>query len=89
MKSYSTISDRILTLKLNAKHHVINIIQVYAPTSASTDEEIEQFYNDLQAVKDKIPRREVCITMGDFNAKVGEGEDVDCGVGPFGLGVRN
>ena len=89
MKSFNTISDRIVTLKLNAKQHIINIIQVYAPTSASSDEEIEQFYNDLQTVKDKIPRREVCITMGDFNAKIGEGEDIDCGVGPFGLGVRN
>ena len=89
MKSYNTISDRIVTLKLNARHHIINIIQVYAPTSASSDEEIEQFYNDLQTVKDKIPRREVCIKLGDFNAKVGEGEDIDCGIGPFGLGVRN
>ena len=27
--------------------------------------------------------------MGDLNAKVGEGADPDCGIGPFGHGTRN
>ena len=27
--------------------------------------------------------------MGDLNAKVGEQEDRDCGIGPYGLGKRN
>ena len=27
--------------------------------------------------------------MGDFNAKIGEGEDRECGIGPYGLGERN
>lgn len=89
MKSFNTISDRILSLKLNTKHHTLNIIQVYAPTTTSSDEEIEQFYNDLQTTKDKVPRREACIVMGDLNAKVGEGEDRVCGIGPYGLGERN
>ena len=48
VKSYNTVSDRLLCLKMNTKHSVLNIIQVYAPTSNSSDEEIEKFYNDLQ-----------------------------------------
>ncbi|GFS15523.1 endonuclease-reverse transcriptase [Elysia marginata] len=59
------------------------------PTSASTQEEAEQFYSDLQAIKDKMPKREVCIIMGDFNSKVGEGLELESGIGPCGQGERN
>ena len=89
LKSYNTISDRLVMIKLNTKPVTLNIIQAYAPTSASTEDDIEQFYNDLQAAKDMVPSRETCIVMGDFNAKVGEGEDLECGIGPYGLGERN
>ena len=68
-------------IKLNTKPAAVNIIQVHAPTSDSTDEAIETFYNDLQTVKDKIPKREICMIMGDLNAKVGEQEDKECGKG--------
>ena len=41
-------SDRIsvLTIELNCGTR-LKIIQVYAPTSASTEEDINAFYNDL------------------------------------------
>ena len=87
--SFNTINDRIMVVKLNTKPVVTNIVQVYAPTSESTEEEIEKFYNDLQAIKDKIPGREVTVIMGDFNAKIGEGEEYIAGVGNYGLGNRN
>ncbi|GFR71873.1 craniofacial development protein 2-like [Elysia marginata] len=87
--SFNAINDRILVVKLNTKKGILNIIQVYAPTSACSLEEIEEFYNNLQNAKDKISERELCIVMGDMNAKVGEGEDRECGIGPFGLGIRN
>jgi len=89
IKGYNAISDRIVMVRLNTQPAPLNSNQVYAPTSRSTEEEIESFYNDLQTVKDKIPKREVCIIMGDLNAKVGKGEDKECGIGPHGLGNRN
>jgi len=89
LKSYNTVNDRIITAKLNTKPVTLNIVQVYAPTSTSTDEGIDNFYNDLQSVIDKIPKREICIIMGDFNAKVGEGAESENGIDPFGLGERN
>ncbi|MEL7288194.1 MAG: hypothetical protein AAGJ57_12985, partial [Pseudomonadota bacterium] len=36
-----------------------------------------------------MKRREICILMGDFNAKVGEGAEPSAGIGRFGLGIRN
>ena len=89
LKSYNTVSDRIVLAKLNTKPVALNIIQIYAPTSKSSEDEIEKFYIDLQAVKDKIPPREICIIMGDFNAKLGEGKEPESGIGPYGLGERN
>ena len=89
LKSYNNINDRIMMIKLNTKPAPLNIIQVYAPTSQSSEEDIENFYNDLQSVKDSIPSKEICIIMGDLNAKVGEGVDSECGIGRHGLGRRN
>ena len=89
ISSFNTISDRIVTVKLKTKPVNLNIIQVYAPQSGRPDEEVESFYNDLQSARDKIPKREICIVMGDLNAKVGEGEDPECGIGPYGHDRRN
>ncbi|GFR90427.1 craniofacial development protein 2-like [Elysia marginata] len=51
LKSFNAINDRILVVKLNTKKGILNIIQVYAPTSACSLEEIEEFYNNLQMQK--------------------------------------
>ncbi|KAG1681055.1 DNA replication licensing factor MCM5 [Nymphon striatum] len=64
------ISDRILLVKVRGNPFNISIIQVYAPTSASTDEEIELFYNQLDKAKEQCKPNEVQVIMGDFNAKV-------------------
>ena len=86
--SYNPVSDRIVVVRLATKPVNMTVIQVYAPTSTHTNEEIEAFYEQLQAVKDDVGRRDVCV-MGDFNAKVGDVEDRDNGVGKYGLGERN
>jgi len=51
IKGYNAISDRIVMVRRNTQPAPLNINQVYAPTSRSTEEEIESFYNDLQTVK--------------------------------------
>ena len=43
---YEPISDRVL-VRLKAKPRNISLIQVYGPTTAATDEEMERFYQDL------------------------------------------
>ena len=84
------VSVRIIVLKLKGKYFNITIIQVYAPTSDSTDEEIETFYETLDIAKKQSGSQDVRIIMGDLNAKVGEQQNDDEGiVGRFGLGERN
>ena len=35
-------------MKLQGKKMILNIIQVYAPTADSTEEQLIEFYNDVQ-----------------------------------------
>ena len=72
-----------------AKPKPMTIIQVYAPTSSHDEETIDRFYDQLQETLDKVSKGDICIIMGDLNAKVGRMEDIKSGIGKFGLGERN
>lgn len=66
----------------------LKIIQVYAPTSASDDEEVDAFYEDLSEALSE----NACfynIVMGDFNAKIGRTLESEEYVGKYGLGRKN
>ena len=66
----------------------ITVIQVYAPTSNTTEAEVEQFYEDLQDLPELTPPKDVLFIIGDWNAKVGSQETPGV-AGKFGLGVQN
>ena len=69
--------------------HDLSIIQVYVPTSASTEEEIEDFYRDLEDAYRKCGYQNIVIVMGDMNVKVGSEQDsLNYIVGGHGLGGR-
>ena len=75
-------------IKLKGKKFDVNIIQDYAPTSMSTEEELDTLYEQLSMAYKTCKSQEIKILMGDFNAKVGRGKH-ETVVGPFGLGERN
>lgn len=62
-------------------------MQVYAPTTYPKFEDIEPFYADLQQTFDQAPAKDILFIAGDFNAKVGAGNEIPV-VGKFGLGER-
>ena len=66
----------------------ITVIQVYAPTSNAKKAEVEQFYEDLQALLELTPKKAVLFIIGDWNAKVGSQETpgITC---KLVLGVQN
>ena len=55
----------------------ITIIQIYAPTTAYTDEEIEQFYESIDNTIKETPKKDFLIIQGDFNAKVGKDAHIE------------
>ena len=73
---------------MDTKPILTNIIQIYAPTSESSDEELDTFYDDLRSATKQCKSQDNIIIQGDFNAKVGEGREGDI-VGKYGLGARN
>ncbi len=44
---------------------------MHAPTTNHSDDAVDDFYKMLQHTIDNIPRRDIKILMGDFNAQVG------------------
>ena len=50
---------------------LLDPIEVYRPTTAATDEEMERFYQDLSQAVKQVPKGDMLLIMGDFNAEVG------------------
>ena len=84
---FKAVSDRVASVTIQlSKRYKLNIIQVYAPTSQSTQQEIDNFYDDLNSLLQGT-RKHFNVIMGDFNAQVGQGNE-HC-VGKFGYKIRN
>ena len=63
----------------------LTIIQVYAPTSGHDDNEVDNFYRQLQEIIDQTPKKDILVVQGDWNAKVGRDAQADLGdvCGPY------
>lgn len=89
LMSWSPISPRLASIRLRGKYVNISIVAVYAPTLSSSDEVKDDFYRDLKKTLKDIPRRDLLIIAGDWNARVGPSDptwrDV---IGNFGMGNR-
>ena len=66
----------------------ITVIQVYAPTSKAEEDQVEQFYEDLQDLLELTPKKDVLFITGDWTVKVGN-QEIPGVTGKFGLEVQN
>ena len=87
IKNFDGISDRVtsVTIKLSNKYY-LKVVQVYNPTSTSTQEALHEFYNSINEAIEKS-KTHYLIVMGDFNAKIGFGNE-KC-LGKFSYEIRN
>ena len=87
---YNPVSPRVIVARFSAKPFNISVIQVYAATSMSSEEEINDFYGELEEVLNDSPKKDIKVIMGDWNAKVGtDREGWETVMGRFGYGERN
>lgn len=85
--SFTGLSERVALLKMNINGLDVSIIQVYAPTETSSDEELELFYSTVDKAIHLSANN--VIVMGDFNAKVGKTNPNETTTGNYGYGERN
>ncbi|XP_068082863.1 craniofacial development protein 2-like [Anabrus simplex] len=70
--NFKPVNERICTLRMKAPFFNITFVCVFAPTEEA--EEKDMFYGQLEQEIECIPRQDVKIILGDFNAKVGKEE---------------
>ncbi|XP_072028538.1 craniofacial development protein 2-like [Amphiura filiformis] len=67
---YSPVNERVMTIRLQGNLINISVMQVYAPTTDAPDSEIIEFYEMIQGTLDNIPKRDLLIVLGDWNANI-------------------
>ena len=79
------VSSRLFTIRLRAVPFNNTIVKMYAPTSDYDDNEIEEFYDQLQNVIDQLqniidqtPKKDILVVQGDWIAKVGRNACGNC-----------
>ncbi|CAF2073780.1 unnamed protein product [Rotaria magnacalcarata] len=87
---YNPISSRVITARFNATPFKLTVIHVYAPTSASSDDEIEIFYDSIEHALTQTPKKDIIIITGDWNAEIGsDNTHWESVMGRYGYGDRN
>jgi len=83
-------SDRIMKIKIVIGKRLLSVFSIYAPQSGRSDEEKEEFWDELRQLVTDVPESEFLVIGGDLNGHVGEKTDGFEGVhGGHGFGTRN
>ncbi|CAF1388891.1 unnamed protein product, partial [Rotaria sordida] len=87
---YNPINSRLITARFTATPFNITVINIYAPTSEASMDDIETFYDNLEDAMAKTPKKDILIITGDWNAKVGDNNaGWESAMGKHGYGTRN
>ena len=78
----------MFSVHFQGKPFNITVIQVYATTNKAIETEVEQFCEDLQDLLELMPKKDVLLIIGDWNAKV-VSQEIPGVTGNFGLVVQN
>ena len=71
------VSSRLISICLRAAPFKVTIIQVYAPTSGHDDNEVDNFYRQLQEIIAKTSKKAILVVQGDWNGNAGRNAQAD------------
>jgi len=72
---FNPVNSHTMVARFDAKPCNIAVIQVYAPMADSSKEDIEELYDQLESELKELPRKDIKLMTGDWNAKVGMDND--------------
>ena len=73
LNSVEPISERILVATFNGNPQT-TVINCYSPTNVEEVSKVEDFYNELSSIIRQIPKHNLLLVGGDFNAHLGQDE---------------
>jgi predicted Fe-S protein YdhL (DUF1289 family) len=71
---FKAVTNRLCKIRIRGRYRKISIINVHCPTEEKEYEEKEKFYEEIEKVYNGIPKYDVKMIIGDFNAKIGKEE---------------
>ena len=77
----------MILIRFQGKPFNMTVTQVDAPSTNAEEDEVEQFYEDLQDLG-ITSKKDVLFIIGVWNAKVGS-QEIRGVIGKFCLGVKN
>ena len=77
----------MFSVRFQGKPFSTTVIQTYAPTTNAKEDEVEQFYEDLQDFLELIPKKDVLFIIGNCKVKVGS-QNIPRVTGKVDLGVQ-
>ena len=70
MISIKKISDRTLQVTFNGNSKT-TVIVTYSPTNVISEDEVTDYFNELNETVKSIPAHNFLTTVGDFNSRIG------------------
>ena len=74
LSNIEAVTNRILIATFNG-NPASSVICCYSPTNVSEEDVAQKFYDDLSSLTRQIPKHNVLVIGGDFNAKVGNSDE--------------
>jgi exonuclease III len=68
---FEPISDRMCKIRFRGRFRNVTLTSAYAPMDDSQEENMQAFYNQLHRECPKIPKYNMLVILGDFNAQIG------------------
>ena len=78
IEDFIPLNERVSYLRLKVKHRIFVIIGAYFPHTGYPDHEVEEVYSAISSILEHCKKRkELVIVGGDFNAEIGERNELD------------
>ncbi|VDN53320.1 unnamed protein product [Dracunculus medinensis] len=89
LTEWKPVNDRMAYARFKGKFCNISVISVYAPTLSADDRDKDKFYAELQLLTKSLPKDDIIIIGGDWNARVGHNAAaMTSTIGKYGIGDR-